>query len=162
MTFDQDECFGDGSDAGLLLEPVLTICTSTTIKFSTANCGLNRQVFLNVLLDMNQDGDWNDNFQCPSGACAYEWAVKNAVLPIGPGCEVHTSPGFLVGPRNGFSWMRISISDTPMPDDFPWNGTAGLPGGVVAGGETEDYPVQISTPTGVGDGTWGRVKVLYR
>jgi len=24
MTFDQDECFGDGSDAGLPLQPVLT------------------------------------------------------------------------------------------------------------------------------------------
>ena len=58
--------------------------------------------------------------------------------------------------------MRITISDTPMPDDFPWNGTAGLPGGLVQGGETEDYPVVIATPTPTGGSTWGRLKVLYR
>jgi hypothetical protein len=163
MSFDQDECFGDGSDAGLLAIPSFSACHIATIKFSTANCGNQRQVFLNICVDMNADGDWNDNFQCPTGGCAYEWAVKNAPLILsGPGCEVHTSPVFLIGPNDGPSWMRVTISDVPMPDDFPWNGTASMAGGLVQGGETEDYPVVIATPTGATSATWGHLKMLYR
>jgi len=165
MSFDQDECFLDGSDAGLVSAPSLEACKPATITFSTANCGQQRQVFLNILLDMNEDGDWNDSFSCPPvpGPCAYEWAVKNVPLLLsGAGCELHASPAFLVGPNNGFAWMRISISDAPVGDDFPWNGTAALPGGEIRGGETEDYPVEITAPTGVNGSTWGRLKVLYR
>jgi hypothetical protein len=167
MTFDQDECFLDGSDAGLVTLPSLQVCKPSTVTFTTANCaqGQIRQVYLNILLDMNEDGDWNDTFTCPPvpGPCAYEWAVKNVpfVLSV-PGCETHTSPAFLVGPNNGFGWMRISISDFPMPDDYPWNGTVSLPGGEMQGGETEDYPVEITSPTAVNGSTWGRLKVLYR
>ena len=164
MTFDQDECFLDGSDAGLLTLPTLEVCKVSTVTFSTANCAQQRQVFLNILLDMNSDGDWNDNFQCPPvpGPCAYEWAVKNAPLFLSlTGCETHTSPSFLVGPKNGPAWMRISISDFPMPDDYPWNGTVRI-GGHMRGGETEDYPVEITSPTAAQGSTWGRLKVLYR
>jgi hypothetical protein len=165
MTFDQDECFLDGSDAGLVTMPTLEICKPSTVTFITANCGQQRQVFLNILIDMNADGDWNDNFMCPPvpGPCAYEWAVKNVPLLLSvTGCELHTSPAFLVGPNNGYSWMRISISDVPVLDDFPWNGTTAFPAGEIRGGETEDYPVEITTPTAVNGSTWGRLKVLYR
>ncbi len=163
-TFDQDECFLDGSDSGLLKMPSLVVCKPATVDFSTANCGTQRQVFLNILLDMNEDGDWNDNFQCQPvpGPCAYEWAVKNAPLLLStPGCEVHTSPPFLVGPQPVHSWMRISISDLPVTDDYPWNGHVGM-GGHMRGGETEDYPVEITLVTGTQGSSWGRLKVLYR
>ena len=165
MTFDQDECFLDGSDAGLLAVPSLIVCHPATVSFSTANCGQQRQVFLNILVDMNEDGDWNDNFQCQPvpGPCAYEWAVKNAPLLLSvPGCEAHTSPAFLVGPQPVHSWMRISISDLPMPDDYPWNGTVSFAGGHMRGGETEDYPLEISVITAAQGSSWGRLKVLYR
>jgi len=161
MTFDQDECYSDGSDAGVTAPPSLSICSPATVRYFTSNCGTQRQVFLNLLIDENGDGDWNDNFQCP-GACAYEWAVKNAPVTLGPTCETHVTPSFLVGPTAGFGWMRISLSDTPMTDDYPWAGTVGMPGNLVRGGETEDYPVLIQGPTPTQSSTWGRIKTLYR
>ncbi|MBI1796477.1 MAG: hypothetical protein HYR74_05440 [Candidatus Eisenbacteria bacterium] len=54
------------------------------------------------------------------------------------------------------------MSDDPMPDDFPWNGTVSLPGQLVHGGETEDYPVTIQIADHARPSNWGRLKLLYR
>lgn len=143
LTFGQDECTGD-NDAGVT-PPSLRTCTQSTVQFVTYNCGPTREVFLNILLDMNQDGDWNDAFMCPSGVCANEWAVVNAPIMLPPGCVGATSPAFLVGPYAGNAWLRVSISDQPMNSDYPWAGSASLPG-QMTGGETEDYPVTIHEP----------------
>jgi hypothetical protein len=126
-----------------------------------SNCNIPRQAFLNVCVDFNSDGDWNDNLLCP-GACAFEWAVVNAPITIPPGCLTLVSPAFLVGPRPGPAWMRVSISDDPMPPDYPWNGTVSLPGSSARGGETEDYPVFIDEHIGTAPSTWGSMKTLYR
>src|SRR6185295_17441009 len=37
-------------------------------------------------------------------------------------------------------WMRVTITEVPVNDDFPWNGSG--PNNYRAG-ETEDYPVTI-------------------
>ena len=142
--FGQDECFG-GNDAGLVEMPNLAPCSPGRIRFHTYNCGATREVFLNVLIDMNRDGDWNDNFECPTG-CAYEWAVKNVLIVLPAGCTFHESPTFLVGPNSSFGWMRMSISDNAAPNDYPWRGSAGLAGSTMIRGETEDYVVTIGTP----------------
>jgi len=82
MTFDQDECFLDGSDAGLTALPNLQICKTSTVKFNTANCGQPppppppppRQVYLNILLDMNSTVTGTTASRAPGpGPCAYEW-----------------------------------------------------------------------------------------
>ncbi len=154
ITFGQDECYGDGVDAGL--DPgklKFTTCTPATVDFKAFNCQTSRDVYLNILVDMNQDGDWNDSFRCPgaNGGCAYEWAVKNAVITLAPGCNSLTSPSFMMGPNAGNSWMRITLTATPVGDDFPWNGSAGATGqGFFRGGETEDYPVVISGSCNIG------------
>src|SRR5262249_53966657 len=130
---------------------VFPTCTNLSITFNAYNCETTHdvQAFLNVLVDWNEDGDWNDNFSCTAGgACANEWAVKNSPIVLTPGCGVYTSPTFLTGPNNAHGWMRISISSEPVPDDFPWNGTVSMPGSAVKGGETEDYPVEIHGQTG--------------
>ncbi len=146
MTFGQDECYGD-DDAGVSAPVTFIACQPNTVTFTTYNCGVRTEAYLNVLVDWNEDGDWNDNFQCgPAGACAYEWAVKNALIAMPPGCNTVTSPAFLGGPRTGHGWMRITVTPQPVGDDFPWNGSAGLPGGAFIGGETEDYPVTIASP----------------
>jgi hypothetical protein len=142
--FGQDECFG-GNDAGLTVMPAFAPCSSGRITFRTYNCGATREVYLNVLIDMNRDGDWNDNFECPTG-CAYEWAVKNVLIVLPAGCSIHDSPVFLVGPNATYGWMRISISDNVAPNDFPWRGSAGLAGSTMTRGETEDYLVTIGNP----------------
>jgi hypothetical protein len=43
--------------------------------------------------------------------------------------------------------MRITATLDPVPDDYPWNGSDGVPGGFYRGGETEDYPVVIHPGT---------------
>jgi hypothetical protein len=160
LTFDQDECFGDGSDTGVL-PPTFVACSPGTVTFITTNCFQQRQVYLNICLDMNTDGDWTDTFLCGPGACASEWAVVNFPIVLPPGCATLTSPAFLVGPIPGRGWLRVSLSDTPMPPDYPWNGTASIAGGI-RGGETEDYPVFIDDHVGVEPSDWGGVKRLFR
>jgi hypothetical protein len=160
MFFDQDECYLDGSDAGVTTPPGLTICSPATVVFTTTSC-VQRQVFLNICVDYNQDGDWNDSFTCPPG-CVYEWSVVNAPIVLAPGCMTLTSPFLPVGPIPGPGWMRISLTDAPVPPDYPWNGSAGVPDQSFQGGETEDYPVTIGDVTRTDSPTWGRVKTLYR
>lgn len=159
-----DDVPGDGSDSmfgsGEGFSP--TTCRESTLPIRAWNCGDARQVFLNICIDMNSDGDWNDSFHCSDG-CAYEWAVKNAPLLLPPGCSSQSSPPFLVGPQGVDSWFRLTISDTAAPDDFPWNGSAGLSGGALVGGETEDTPTHI---VALADGArrvrWGALKQHYR
>jgi hypothetical protein len=155
LNWGQDECYGD-LDAGLVTPTnlIFKTCQPATFDFRTFNCKQQADAFLNVLVDMNQDGDWNDNFQCPGTAgCAYEWAVKNQVIVVNPGCELHTTPSFLMGPKDGLGWMRITLTSAPVPDDFPWRGSTGPNGdGFFSAGETEDYPVVIRNQN-VGVGT---------
>ena len=152
LTFGQDECYGDGVDAGLDLPKLgFTVCQRETLAFKAFNCKTERDVYLNILVDMNQDGDWNDNFQCPT-VCAYEWAVKNYVITLAPGCNTLYAPPFWMGPNAGNGWLRITLTTTPVSDAFPWDGSAGGPGGqgFFSGGETEDYPVVINGTCDIG------------
>lgn len=142
LSFGQDECYGS-TDAGVL-KPNLRTCKPANVTFKTTNCAaVAKPVYLNILVDMNHDGDWNDNFLC-SGNCAYEWAVKNQLISLPVGCATLTSAGFMVGPTPGPGWMRVSLSDSVVTNDFPWAGSA--ISGPIHGGETEDYPVTIAKP----------------
>jgi hypothetical protein len=143
LSFGQDECTADGVDAGIRAAMQFVTCQPATVTFDAMNCGPPMDVYLNVLVDWNQDGDWNDNFRCPTTGCAYEWAVKNVLITLPSGCTTQTSPVFLVGPNPGDGWLRVTLSEQPAPDDFPWNGTAGMPASAFEAGETEDYPVTV-------------------
>jgi hypothetical protein len=162
MTFNQDECPDDPSDAGVTALPVLSVCDTASITFRWTDLGVD-QIYLNVLIDLNQDGDWNDSFACTTGdstACAFEWAIKN--YPISPTIKIPgsnlgyitTSPYFRVGPYAGESWLRVSLSLSPVNSDFAWNGANMI-------GETEDYPVTIGGSTPVRRTTWGMIKSKY-
>jgi len=160
LTFDQDECFGDGSDAGLATAPLLTTCQTHTLSFTTYSCATAaHDVVLNIVIDMNHDGDWNDAALC-GDACAYEWAVKNQTISIPAGCGALTSQAFLVGPSPGPAWMRISLTDAPVFDDYPWAGGAGDSG--FEGGESEDYPAMIQQAVPTMPSSWGSMKAAYR
>ncbi len=164
-SFSQDEDYNDG-DAGLYAGQVLFACSPTPLAFQTANCGNETVAYLNVLVDLNFDGDWNDNMDCtPTDAtvgCLHEWAVKNVPITIGFGCQNHSTPPIYGGPVAGQSWVRISLTDEPVANDYPWAGSANQPNGQYAGGETEDYLLYITFPDAVKTRTWGQVKTLYR
>jgi len=168
MMFDQDECYGDAPpDASLRSLVTLLACLDASVPINTSNCGPDRQVFLNICVDMNADGDWLDSFRCPDDVCASEWPVRNAPIVLPPGCFTQPSPVFRVGPNVGPSWMRISISDNPAAPDYAWNGTRTTGGGGIgqqgfANGETEDYPITIDRETPTTQDTWGRLKIKYR
>lgn len=166
----QDEYGGDDGDTGAPPD-FLIACDQNVVYFGTANCGPDRIAYLNILVDLNSDGDWNDNIpcdefsicpQCVGVPCVHEWAVKNHPFQIGAGCQTHSSPPFLVGAVAGPAWVRVSLTDQPVDDDFPWAGSANRPGGSYAGGETEDHVVYITTPDPVTPSTWGRMKIRYR
>lgn len=156
LWFGADEAAGDNADAGVGSPVVLGTCALASLPFTAWSCGpASTAVTLNILVDWNQDGDWNDVASCgpvgSGGACAPEWAVKNASVVLHPGCNNLGSPVFRVGPNPGSAWMRVSLTAGPVTDDFPWAGsaTAVNAGGAFAGGETEDYPVSILSATGV-------------
>ncbi|MGH7724795.1 MAG: hypothetical protein ACREOU_05140 [Candidatus Eiseniibacteriota bacterium] len=158
LSFDQDECYTDGVDAGVTSTILLAACQINTFTYNVANCGpAPRTVFLNILVDLNEDGDWNDNVRCDGiPFCAYEWAVKNVPITLVEGCNSLVTPGIAVGPSADRGWLRLTISPDAVPDDFPWNGA------VMQGGETEDYPVVIDRTTPTNPSSWGRVKSQYR
>lgn len=172
----QDEC-DSGTDAGV--SGVLFVCYAMpgAVVFTTGNCGVERSVYLNVLVDLNNDGDWNDNLPCrdpgsvycggpctsPDGA-AHEWAVKNQLVTLPGGCSQHEVPRFETGPafESSLIWMRVSLTDDPVSNSFPWAGSANRPDGSYAGGETEDHLVIVTTPDAAKKSTWGELKIRYR
>jgi hypothetical protein len=161
LTFADDEAFADGSDAGVTSPGFFIRCASASLAYSVYNCGAPRTIYLNVCVDFNQDGDWNDSFTCPAG-CAREWALVNVPVTIDSGCNALASPNFRVGPTNGPGWMRITVTSDPVPNDFPWNGSVSAPGSQFIGGETEDYPVVMDQVVPAGQRTWGTLKTSYR
>jgi len=144
LNFGQDETFGD-ADAGLPGPVNFLACDVESLVFRAFNCSdTPRDVFVNVLVDWNEDGDWTDNIACGKiNKCAPEWAIRNIALPTNPGCNTVTTPKFRVGSRIGRGWLRVTITDSPVPDDFPWNGSISTPNHSFLRGETEDYPVRI-------------------
>jgi hypothetical protein len=145
----------------LSANPVLHSCGNASMRLRTGACGPgDTPAYLNVLVDWNQDGDWNDVARCgtaAAGSCAPEWAVKNAPVTVRPGCDSLDTPVFRVGPATGGTWMRLTLTLAPVNDDFPWAGSATNPGpggsasAPFAGGETEDYPVSVTEAVDVAE-----------
>jgi len=166
----QDECNvvgppGTAGDAGVSIPTgAVVACVPMYLNLNTANCGQPRQAYLNVLVDWNQDGDWNDVVVCdpPQSPCTYEWSIKNVPIAIPTGCANQASPTFLGGPNIGYSWMRVSITDEAVDNDFPWAGSANRPSGFYTGGETEDYRVLVVRGDPVSPRSWGGLKIQYR
>uniref|UniRef100_A0A832I0D8 T9SS type A sorting domain-containing protein n=1 Tax=Eiseniibacteriota bacterium TaxID=2212470 RepID=A0A832I0D8_UNCEI len=159
LWFGGDDLASPAWGVALASRPTFRNCATASLRLRTGACGpQNATAYLNVLVDWNQDGDWNDVARCgAAGAetCAPEWAVKNALVSVRPGCDSLDTPVFQVGPATGGTWMRLTLTLAPVTDDFPWAGSAlnSEPGGATgafAGGETEDYPVTIVEAVDVG------------
>ena len=135
----------DGGDDSVNVPLALPNCGWVRFDYQVTVIDPNTDLWVNVWLDFNRDGDWDDTVDCPGGS-APEWAVRNQFLfnlPVGLN-EV-TTPGFKsVHPdgAHGQIWMRITLSEQP------WTGGSnpGQRGNAGSGplakyeiGETEDY-----------------------
>jgi len=119
----------------------------STFDYTVTIIEPNTDLWVNVWIDWNRDGDWDDTLDCPEGP-APEWAVQNQFLfNLSAGINQITTPALLSWHPDGGSeaediWMRITLSDQP------WRGGSnpGAKGNAGSGpqakyeiGETEDY-----------------------
>jgi hypothetical protein len=135
----------DDGDDGILFPVNLPHCDWGNIRYTVTVVTPGADLWVNVWLDFNRDGDWDDTLNCSAGPVP-ERAVKNQLLyGLTAGQHQLTTPGFRSwhpsqGPRN--VWMRITLSERP------WKGGTGAgqvgnggsgPVARYANGETEDY-----------------------
>ncbi|MBN2594100.1 MAG: hypothetical protein JXA81_11375, partial [Sedimentisphaerales bacterium] len=135
----------DQGDDGVVFPIHMPSCRFTTIDYIVNVVAPNNDLWVNIWLDWNRDGDWDDVIDCPEGPAA-EWAVQNQFLPNLPaGVNEITTPGFLAWHHEGVNqeiWMRITLSGQPYRggSNPGAKGNAGSgPEGKYAIGETEDY-----------------------
>ncbi|MBM3287305.1 MAG: hypothetical protein FJY88_08155 [Candidatus Eisenbacteria bacterium] len=158
--YDADECAND-ADAGLLRPPAYTIsnvggvtpcsmgqtgaigytCRTAVwgrdIDITVTNLEEQLDIFLNVLIDWDQNGMWGGASTCPGGP-APEHVVVDLWIPpgySGPLSAVGV-PDFLIGPNRGFVWTRFTISDAAV--GAGWDGT-----GRFDDGETSDFLLAV-------------------
>jgi len=134
----------DQGDDGVIFPLNMPSCRFTTIDYFVNVINPDTDLWVNIWLDWNRDGDWDDTLECPEGP-APEWAVQNQfLLNLPAGVNQITTPGFLAWhPEGGEEiWMRITLSGQP------WRGGSnpGAKGNAGSGpqakyqiGETEDY-----------------------
>jgi hypothetical protein len=104
---------------------------SSTLKFSVtvASSAPNVSRYLNVLMDLNHDGVWSN-----------EWVVVDQIVNVPPGTTQFVDAGPIPIPLSpaGF-WMRVALTRTPIVGSFPDNGTGWDGSGSFSHGEIEDY-----------------------
>jgi hypothetical protein len=135
----------DDGDDGVVFPLNMPNCSWTTIDYVVNVVNPNADLWVNVWIDWNRDGDWDDTLDCLEGP-APEWAVQNQFLfNLPAGSNQITTPAILPWhPENGTEevWMRITLSGQP------WRGGSnpGEVGNAGSGpqakyeiGETEDY-----------------------
>lgn len=92
--------------------------------------------FLNVLIDMNMNGEWGG-----AQNTVPEWAVRNFPFTVASGQTVTVSPpAFPYGTGNRLpdpAWMRVVVSDDPVNGN-EWSGEGRFPAG-----EIEDHLVML-------------------
>ena len=102
--------------------------------------------YVNVLIDWNQDGQWqNDPATTCDGSMVPEHVLVDFVIPPqydGP-LSALGPPSFQIGPNDGYVWARFSITEKPVGSN--WTGE-----GAFEDGETEDYLLRVYEPPPVG------------
>jgi hypothetical protein len=145
----------DQGDDGVVFPLNMPNCRYTTIDYIVNVIDPNVDLWVNIWLDWNRDGDWDDTLDCPSGPVP-EWAVQNQYLfNLHSGLNQITSHAFLSWhPENGRKdiWMRITLSGQP----YRGGSNPGVKGNAGSGprtkytiGETEDYHFTPDTSASV-------------
>jgi hypothetical protein len=112
-----------------------------TVEVSGPDGSAGGTYWINVLVDLNLDGQWNGVV----GTGLNEWAVINYPVSIAAGATTRVDLpafNFAVPPGNGLpdgAWMRIALTDSPIaPAAATWDGS-----GKFAAGEIEDHVILI-------------------
>ena len=145
----------DRGDDGVAVPLNLPSCQWVTFDYEVTVVDPQTDLWVNVWLDWNRDGDWDDAPTCDAGV-ASEWAVQNQLLfDLPVGLNQVTTPAFLPWhPKSGPEkiWMRITLSERPWKGGSnpgeTGNGGSG-PATRYLTGETEDY---LFTPEKIGVG----------
>jgi len=124
LVIDNDACCD-----GLVTTTLASGDPAATVTFEVTNFITTDDLIVNILIDLNQDGDWID----PG-----EHVVQNQAISLpGPAEATFVSNTFsTVGAMTGPTWLRLTLSRTPVT--VPWDGT-----GLFACGETEDWNITI-------------------
>jgi C1A family cysteine protease len=119
-------------DDGLVTAILAPGNATATVQFEVTNFIAINDLIVNILIDLNQDGDWTD----PG-----EYVVQNQAINLpGPAEGTFVSTPFsTVGATPGQTWLRLTLTRTPVP--VAWDGT-----GQFACGETEDWKIYIEEP----------------
>ncbi len=163
----------DNGDDAIDLKNTLSLpnCCWTTLDYKVTVVDPNVDLWVNIWIDWNRDGDWDDVVDCPEGP-APEWAVQNQFLynlPIGQ--NNITSPAFLPWHPDDIEhiWMRITLSEQP----WKTGSNPGAVGNAGSGpqekyliGETEDYYIIPDTACSIckdhnGDGVINLDDLVY-
>jgi hypothetical protein len=136
----------DGADDGVIFPLNLPHCRWATFDYLVNVVKPSPVLYVNVWLDWNRDGDWDDVIACSNTRKAREWAVRNQVLAGLPaGTHQITTDAFTCWhPSDGPEqiWMRITLSARPWTGGYGpgklGNGGSGPKAGYAIG-ETEDY-----------------------
>jgi len=155
----------DKADDGVRVPLALPHCRPTRFTYVVSVTRPVRELYVNVWLDWNRDGDWDDVMSCPhltpnatdlvnldaDVLCRVgEWTVRNQTLSdLTPGIYRFVTPRFLPWHPDNTSgvsqrpiWMRITLSERQWHPLSPANvqgiGGSGPQLGYLLG-ETEDY-----------------------
>jgi len=122
---DKDIPYSDG----LVTPFIVANNPAATVAFEVTNFIATDNLIVNILIDLNIDGDWID---------AGEHVVQNQAIPLpGPAENTFVSDSFnTMGAITGPTWLRLTLTRTPVT--APWDGT-----GLFDCGETEDWNITI-------------------
>lgn len=139
-----DEADRDGRDDGVALPDHLPHCERVQIQVAVTVFDRGQQfpenVFVNLWLDFDRNGQWGEQKTCPNGVVSTEWAVNNHAISLpAPGVHVITLPAFVAWNEqpDDDMWMRVTLAESQAPAA---DGRGPLGG--YSFGETEDYRLE--------------------
>jgi len=99
------------------------------VAFVITNNDWDGDLFVNVLVDLNEDGDWNDE---------EEWMIRNRKVDVAPGSSTEVYTDFALDIGGGIApltRMRLTLTGVELPD-FDGRGEFEI-------GETEDHSYRL-------------------
>jgi uncharacterized protein YegL len=146
----------DLHDDGPVFPFALPACDETGVEFVVTVAAGPSTRYVNLWVDYNQDGDWEDLVQCnrPGHGIVSvpEWSVQDQVLYLPPGTHTVLSAPFVAagtGSPGATTWVRLSVAEAVAPRNQSTGRADGRgPDTGYQYGETEDYLLYDRTGSG--------------